>query len=54
MPTTGAYGPSSTGRTLPDAALDLLAEHGDTEVEPMSVGIETSCGLLVAVLRTGT
>ncbi|MFD7604899.1 transposase, partial [Streptomyces mirabilis] len=34
--------------------LDLLAEHGDTEAEPMPVAIETSRGLLVAVLRTGT
>jgi hypothetical protein len=33
--------------------LDLLAEHGDTEAEPMPVAIETSRGLLVAVLRTG-
>ncbi len=34
--------------------LDLLAEHGDTEAEPIPVVIETSRGLLVAVLRTGT
>lgn len=33
--------------------LDLLAEHGDTEQAPIPVAIETSRGLLVAVLRTG-
>ncbi|WP_406347088.1 IS110 family transposase [Streptomyces sp. NBC_00648] len=33
--------------------LDLLAEHGDTEDNPIPVAIETSRGLLVAVLRTG-
>ncbi len=33
--------------------LDLLAEHGDTQEAPIPVAIETSCGLLVAVLRTG-
>ncbi|MFC8450239.1 IS110 family transposase [Kitasatospora sp. NPDC057223] len=33
--------------------LDLLAEHGDTETAPIPVAIETSHGLLVAVLRTG-
>ncbi|MCZ1011865.1 IS110 family transposase [Streptomyces lydicus] len=33
--------------------LDLLAEHGDTEDAPIPVAIETSRGLLVAVLRTG-
>lgn len=33
--------------------LDLLAEHGDTEDDPIPVAIETSRGLLVAVLRTG-
>jgi transposase len=33
--------------------LDLLAEHGDTEAEPIPVAIETSRGLLVAALRTG-
>ncbi|MFD4910588.1 IS110 family RNA-guided transposase [Kitasatospora purpeofusca] len=33
--------------------LDLLAEHGDTEAEPVPVAIETNRGLLVAVLRTG-
>ncbi|RSO07001.1 IS110 family transposase [Streptomyces sp. WAC 06783] len=33
--------------------LDLLAEHGDTEEEPIPVAIETSRGLLVAVLRQG-
>ncbi|MEU9120026.1 IS110 family transposase [Streptomyces sp. NPDC048506] len=33
--------------------LDLLAEYGDTEHEPIPVAIETSRGLLVAVLRTG-
>lgn len=33
--------------------LDLLAEHGDTEENPIPVAIETSRGLLVAVLRTG-
>ncbi|MFI6005193.1 IS110 family transposase [Streptomyces sp. NPDC051366] len=33
--------------------LDLLAEHGDTEEPPIPVAIETSRGLLVAVLRTG-
>lgn len=32
--------------------LDLLAEHGDTEAEPIPVAIETSRGLLVAILRT--
>jgi hypothetical protein len=32
--------------------LDLLAEHGDTEDTPIPVAIETSRGLLVAVLRT--
>ncbi|MEU0374874.1 IS110 family transposase [Streptomyces sp. NPDC006283] len=33
--------------------LDLLAEYGDTEEDPIPVAIETSCGLLVAVLRAG-
>ncbi|MFB7509828.1 IS110 family transposase [Streptomyces broussonetiae] len=33
--------------------LELLAEHGDTEEDPIPVAIETSRGLLVAVLRTG-
>ncbi|MEU6072158.1 IS110 family transposase [Streptomyces sp. NPDC047082] len=33
--------------------LDLLAEHGDSEENPIPVAIETSRGLLVAVLRTG-
>jgi transposase len=33
--------------------LDLLAEHGDTAEDPIPVAIETSRGLLVAVLRTG-
>ncbi|RKT08497.1 transposase IS116/IS110/IS902 family protein [Streptomyces sp. 3211.6] len=33
--------------------LDLLAEYGDTEANPIPVAIETSRGLLVAVLRTG-
>jgi transposase len=34
--------------------LELLAEYGDTEENPIPVAIETSRGLLVAVLRTGT
>ncbi|MFF1902964.1 IS110 family transposase [Kitasatospora sp. NPDC058218] len=34
--------------------LDLLAEYGDTEDAPIPIAIETSRGLLVAVLRTGT
>ncbi len=33
--------------------LELLAEHGDTEDDPIPVAIETSRGLLVSVLRTG-
>ncbi|MGW0577850.1 IS110 family transposase [Streptomyces sp. NPDC002920] len=33
--------------------LDLLAEYGDTEEDPIPVVVETSRGLLVAVLRTG-
>ncbi|MEV5282871.1 IS110 family transposase [Streptomyces sp. NPDC052811] len=33
--------------------LDLLAEYGDSEQNPIPVAIETSRGLLVAVLRTG-
>ncbi|MFF1963154.1 IS110 family transposase [Streptomyces sp. NPDC058232] len=33
--------------------LDLLAEYGDTEDHPVPVAIETSRGLLVAVLRQG-
>ncbi|WP_189719393.1 IS110 family transposase, partial [Streptomyces spectabilis] len=33
--------------------LDLLAEYGDTEDNPIPIAIETSRGLLVAVLRTG-
>ncbi|MFE7216579.1 IS110 family transposase [Streptomyces sp. NPDC057611] len=33
--------------------LDLLAEHGDSVESPIPVAIETSRGLLVAVLRTG-
>jgi transposase len=33
--------------------LDLLAEYGDAEAAPIPVAIETSRGLLVAVLRTG-
>ncbi|MEF9880855.1 IS110 family transposase [Streptomyces sp. P9-A4] len=34
--------------------LDLLAEYGDTSENPIPVAIETSRGLLVAVLRTGS
>ncbi len=33
--------------------LELLAEHGDSEENPIPVAIETYRGLLVAVLRTG-
>lgn len=33
--------------------LELLAEHGDTEDNPIPVAIETSRGLLAAVLRSG-
>lgn len=33
--------------------LELLAEYGDTAENPIPVAIETSRGLLVAVLRTG-
>lgn len=33
--------------------LDLLAEYGDSEENPIPVAIETSRGLLVAVLRQG-
>jgi hypothetical protein len=33
--------------------LEMLAEYGDTENEPIPVAIETSRGLLVAVLRAG-
>ncbi|MFJ7272657.1 IS110 family transposase [Streptomyces sp. NPDC099050] len=33
--------------------LDLLTEYGDTEEAPIPVAIETSRGLIVAVLRTG-
>jgi hypothetical protein len=33
--------------------LDLLAEHGDSEEAPIPVAVETSRGLLVAVLRQG-
>ncbi|MFI1337768.1 transposase, partial [Streptomyces sp. NPDC020845] len=33
--------------------LELLAEYGDSEENPIPVAIETSRGLLVAVLRTG-
>ncbi|MEN8651664.1 IS110 family transposase [Streptomyces sp. 21So2-11] len=33
--------------------LDLLAEYGDSEENPIPVAMETSRGLLVAVLRTG-
>ncbi|MFD7606158.1 transposase, partial [Streptomyces mirabilis] len=33
--------------------LELLAEHGDTNENSIPVAIETSRGLLVAVLRTG-
>ncbi|WP_443032907.1 IS110 family transposase [Streptomyces sp. DH10] len=33
--------------------LDLLVEYGDSEDNPIPVAIETSRGLLVAVLRTG-
>jgi transposase len=33
--------------------LELLAEYGDTAENPIPVAIETSCGLLMAVLRTG-
>jgi transposase len=33
--------------------LDLLAEYGDSEETPIPVAIETSRGLLVAVLRAG-
>ncbi|GAA2656434.1 IS110-like element IS117 family transposase [Streptomyces spororaveus] len=34
--------------------LDLLAEHGDSAETPIPIAIETSRGLLVATLRTGT
>jgi transposase len=34
--------------------LELLAEHGDTQQDPIPVAIETSHGLLVATLRTGS
>ncbi|MFJ9634738.1 IS110 family transposase [Streptomyces sp. NPDC101175] len=34
--------------------LDLLAEHGDSRENPIPVAIETSRGLLVAALRTGS
>ncbi|MEU9191487.1 IS110 family transposase [Streptomyces sp. NPDC048484] len=34
--------------------MDLLAEYGDTAEDPVPVAIETSHGLLVAALRTGT
>nr|WP_244328841.1 transposase [Streptomyces marokkonensis] len=34
--------------------LDILAEHGDSPSDPISVAIETSHGLLVAALRTGS
>ncbi|WP_328863471.1 IS110 family transposase [Streptomyces sp. NBC_00306] len=34
--------------------LDLLAEHGDSPDDPIPVAIETSHGLLVASLRTGS
>jgi transposase len=34
--------------------LDLLAEHGDSPDTPIPVAIETSHGLLVAALRTGS
>lgn len=46
-------------RHITDAAagykvlLDLLTEYGDSEENPIPVAIETSRGLLVAVLRTG-
>ncbi|MFJ9567833.1 IS110 family transposase [Streptomyces fuscichromogenes] len=33
--------------------LELLAEHGDAEDDPIPVAIETSRGLLVAMLRSG-
>ncbi|MEV7982132.1 IS110 family transposase [Streptomyces sp. NPDC086519] len=33
--------------------VELLAEYGDTEDNPIPVAIETSRGLLIAVLRTG-
>ena len=33
--------------------LELLAEHGDSQENPIPVAIETSRGLLVAVLRSG-
>ncbi|MFC9916810.1 IS110 family transposase [Streptomyces sp. NPDC127197] len=33
--------------------LDLLAEYGDTEDDPIPIAIETSRGLLVAALRQG-
>ncbi|MBP5934265.1 IS110 family RNA-guided transposase [Streptomyces scabiei] len=34
--------------------LDLLAEHGDSPENPIPIAVETSHGLLVAVLRTGS
>ena len=34
--------------------LDLLAEYGDSAQSPIPIAIETSRGLLVAVLRTGS
>jgi hypothetical protein len=34
--------------------LDLLAEHGDSPYDPIPVAIETSHGLLVASLRSGS
>jgi hypothetical protein len=36
------------------AVLELLAEHGDNPADPIPIAIETSRGLLVAALRTGT
>ncbi|MEV8209915.1 IS110 family transposase [Streptomyces sp. NPDC079189] len=60
MYATGELRPyADTKRHITDDAagytilLDLLAEYGDTEETPIPVAIETSRGLLVAVLRTG-
>jgi transposase len=33
--------------------LDLLAEYGDIQNDPIPIAIETSCGLLVAIVRQG-
>src|SRR3954447_2928616 len=50
MPTTGTYAPSSTGRTLPDAALSRCREYVPEYVLERDAGQLVSQGLLDALV----